>query len=165
MARAAMLDIDFYAAVEADATRNREVFVVVLVANIFAGVGSALATEASLALGALAGAVIGVVGWILWSGIALFVGTRFLGGTADLGEMARVVGFSFTPLLIGIIPWLGFVGAAWALVATVIAIREGLDVSTPKAIVAMVPGWAAWLILSVVVYATVGLQNGAGWPF
>jgi hypothetical protein len=160
-----MLDVDFYAEVESDPTRNREVAGVVLLANVLAGVGSAIATDASPFLGAVGGVVIGLVGWVLWSGIALFVGTRFLGGIADFGEMSRVIGFSFTPLVIGIIPWLGFIGAVWALVATVIAIREGLDVSTPRAVTAMVPGWAAWLILSILVYGILGLQNGAGWPF
>ena len=137
---------------------------IVVVANVLAGIGAALATGSPAYLGAVAGAITGLVGWIVWSVIALFIGTRFLGGTADFGQMARVIGFAFTPLVIGIIPWLGFVGAAWALLASVIAIREGLDVSTPRAIVAMLPGWFSWLLLSLIVQGAVGFSETNVWP-
>jgi hypothetical protein len=163
--RAALLDVDLYERVEHDATFNRQVVVIVLVASLLGGVGSAVAVDAYPPLGAIAGVFVGFVGWVAWSALALWVGTRFLGGTADFGEMARVIGFSFTPLMIGVVPWLGFVGAAWALVATVVAIREGLDVSTGRAFAAMVPGWIVWLLLSVLVYGALGLRSTPIWPF
>jgi hypothetical protein len=164
LVRAAFLDVDFYNEVEVDVSLNKQVTVVVVLANVLAGIGAALATGSPAYLGAIAGAITGLVGWIVWSAIALFIGTRFLGGTADFGQMARVIGFAFTPLVIGIIPWLGFVGAAWALLATVIAIREGLDVSTPRAIVAMLPGWFSWLLLSLIVQGAVGFSETSVWP-
>ncbi len=164
LVRAAFLDVDFYNEVEVDVSVNKQVTVIVVVANVLAGIGAALATGSPAYLGAVAGAITGLVGWIVWSVIALFIGTRFLGGTADFGQMARVIGFAFTPLVIGIIPWLGFVGAAWALLATVIAVREGLDVSTPRAIVAMLPGWFSWLLLSLIVQGAVGFSETNVWP-
>lgn len=159
-----MLDVGFYNQIESDRTATFPALIVVIAATALSGVGSAIATEANIGAGALGGAVTGVVGWFVWSAIALLVGRGVFAGTADLGEMLRVIGFSYAPLMIGVVPWLGFVGAAWALVAAVIAIREGLDFSSPKAIVTMVIGWAAWLLLSVVVHAVIEVEIGGGWP-
>ena len=162
--RAAMLDVEFYNEAEADPSLNRAAAVVVVLATALGGVGSAFATEVNIAAGAFAGAVTGVIGWLVWSAIALFIGRRLFAGTSDFGEMVRVIGFSYAPLAIGVIPWLGFVGAIWALVAAVIAIREGMDFSTPKAIATMVVGWVAWLTLTLVVQAVLDIEINGGWP-
>ncbi len=130
-----MLDVGFYNEVERDTRATLPAGIVVVIATGLGGIGSAIATEANLVLGMLGGALTGVIGWVVWSAIALLVGRGIFGGTADLGEMVRVIGFAYTPLAIGFIPWLGFVGAMWKLVAAVIAIREGLDFSTGKAVV------------------------------
>lgn len=154
--RAALLDVDFYNEAERDPGLDVQALLVVLFANVLGGIGSVIATEATdtngavaLALGAVAGAFTGVIGWLVWSAIANFAGTRFFGGTADFGEMRRVIGFSFAPLAIGVVPWLGFVGAAWTLIAAMIAVREGLDFSTQRAIATVVVGWGSWLLIAV----------------
>lgn len=160
-----MLDVGFYNEVEHDRSATVLALLVVIVATGLSGIGSAIAAESNVVLGSIGGAATGVIGWIVWSAIALQVGRRAFGGTADLGEMLRVIGFAFAPLAIGVIPWLGFVGALWTLVAAVIAIREGLDFSTGNAVVTMVAGWAVWLLLSLAVQAVIDVQIGAGWPF
>jgi hypothetical protein len=163
--RAVLLDVDFYNEAEHDSSLNRQSFVVVVVATLMSGVGSALATETNVLVGGLVGAVTGVVGWLVWSWLALVVGTRVFDGTADYGEMVRVIGFAFAPLAIGVIPWLGFVGAAWSLVAATIGIREGMDFSTKRAIATVAVGWAAWLLLSVIVQWLIGVTLMPSWPF
>ncbi len=160
-----MLDVEFYNDIEHDRSANVPAFLVVLVATGLSGFGSAIATEANPVLGILGGAVTGVIGWLVWSGVSLLVGRYAFGGTADFGEMIRVIGFAFAPLAIGVIPWLGFVGALWSLAAAVIAVREGLDFTTARAVVTMVVGWGTWLLLSVGVQAIIDVQIGAGWPF
>ena len=160
-----MLDVEFYNDVERDAGQTLPAAIVVVVVTGVSGIGSAIATDANVVLALLGGSLTGVLGWVVWSTIALFVGRNILGGTSDLGEMLRVIGFSYAPLVIGIIPWLGFVGALWALLAAVIAIREGMDFSTPKALVTTAVGWAAWLLLAVGVHAVIDIQIGGGWPF
>jgi hypothetical protein len=55
-----------------------------------------------------------------------------------------VLGFAQSPRVIGIIPLLGPVGSVWALVASVIAIREGQEFNTPRAIATAIVGWSAW---------------------
>lgn len=170
--RALLLDVDFYNDAEKDTSLELQAFLVVVVANLLGGIGSAVATDATdtdpavaIALGAFAGAVTGVVGWLVWSAIANWVGTRLFGGSADFGEMRRVIGFSFAPLAIGVIPWLGFVGAAWALVAAMIAVREGLDFSTQRAVATVVLGWGSWLVISVAAQVMLGLDLRVSLPF
>ena len=54
------------------------------------------------------GSLIGVIfGWLLWSAVTWFVGTRFFKGEADLGQMLRVIGFAYLPMLLSIIPCVG----------------------------------------------------------
>ena len=148
MMRAIKLDTDFYNPVERDASFTPQAFVVVVLANGLAGVGTAIAfSEVSLLGGVFGGIVAGLVNWVIWSALALFIGTRVFGGTADMGEMLRVLGFAQAPLVIGVIPYLGLIGSIWMVVASVVAVREGLDFSTGKAIGTVVLGWPAWLLL------------------
>lgn len=147
--RAARLDVSFYNEAERTPGWTGQAFAVVLIANLLAAVGTWIAFRSEF-LGTLASATIGaVVGWLVWSILALFIG-RALGGTSDLGEMLRVIGFAQAPRAIGIVPFLGFIGSIWALIASVIAIREGLDFTTGKAILTVVFGWLAWVALSFI---------------
>ena len=163
--RAMLLDVDFYNEAEQDRALLWSASAVVVVANLLNGIGSAVATDSNILLGALVGAMAGVLGWLIWSTIALVIGTRVFEGTSDYGEMLRVIGFANAPLAIGVIPWLGFVGAAWTLVASVIGIREGMDFDTKRAIGTMVGGWLSWLILTVAVQALIGITLTPSWPF
>ena len=49
--------------------------------------------------------------------------------------------------MIGVIPFLGPVAAVWVLVASVVAIREGLDFSTGRAVGTAIGGWLVWIVL------------------
>ena len=149
--RAALLDVEFYNRAEAEPGLDAQAAVTVALATALSGVGAAIATDANLLVGAAVGMLAGLVGWLIWAALALVVGTKAFGGTADYGEMRRVVGFALAPLAIGVIPWLGFVGAAWALVAATIGIREGMDFDTLRAVGTVIAGWVAWLVLSVAV--------------
>lgn len=165
--RAVLGDEDFYARVASDSSLMFQAFVVVVVANALDGLGASLATDASLILGAVVGMLTGVVGWLIWTGIAYLVGVRMFGGHADYREMLRVIGFSYAPLAIGVIPWLGFVGAAWALFAAVVAIRVSMEFSTRRAILTTGFGWAAWLGLAVLVNTFLDFDFAIRWanPF
>jgi hypothetical protein len=167
--RAAMLDVDFYNRAEADTSLNTQAAVVVVVANSLAGVGAAVAAEATsvreFGIAMLLGAVSGVVGWLVWAAVATLVGTRVFHGTSDFGEMRRVIGFAYAPLAIGVIPWLGFIGAAWVLLAAVVAIREGMDFSTKRSIATMITGWGAWMIITLGINIALGWDMRSSWPF
>lgn len=163
--RALMLDVDFYNEAEADRSMTVQALIVVVVATTLSGIGSAIATDASIIGGAIAGGLTGVVGWLLWSWIAMLVGTQVFGGSSDYGEMRRVIGFAYAPLAIGVIPWLGFVGAVWSLIAATIGIREGMDFSTKRAVVTVAIGWFAWLVLSILAQWVLGVELLPRLPF
>jgi hypothetical protein len=106
-----------------------------------------------------------VFGWLIWSLVAMIVGTRVFHGTSDFGQMRRVIWFAYAPLAIGVVPWLGFIGAAWVLVAAVIAIREGMEFSTKRSIATMALGWGAWLAVTLMINVLFDLEMRSGWPF
>ncbi len=162
---AILLDAEFYNRAEHDRSLTKQAAAVVVVATTMSGVGSAIAVESNVFAGAAVGLIGGLVGWFLWSALALVIGTKLFSGTSDLGEMLRVVGFSFAPLAIGVVPWLGLVGAVWALVAAIIGVREGMDFSTKRAVFTMAIGWAVWLALSIGFQALLGLDISPTFPF
>ncbi|MDQ3782988.1 MAG: hypothetical protein M3349_08650 [Actinomycetota bacterium] len=68
--------------------------------------------------------------------------------------MLRVIGFAQAPLALSVVPVVGaLVGSIWALIAGVVAIREGQDFTTGKAIGTVIIGWIAYLVLRTVVFA------------
>lgn len=162
---AASLDTDFYNRAEVDTHLDLQALTVVVVANGLAGVGSSIATDANILIGVGLGIVSGVVGWLIWSLVAMWVGTRVLKGSSDFGQMRRVIGFAYAPLAIGVIPWLGVIGALWVLVASVIAIREGMNFSTKRSIATMAIGWGAWFGTSLVINGLLGLEMRTGFFF
>lgn len=168
--RAAMLDINLYEEVEADTSLTQEALMVVILVSIAGGIGSFLAGLiggsgiTAAVIGLIVGVVMGVVGYYIWAYITYFVGTNLFGGTADVGELLRTLGYASGPRVLGVlafIPCLGalasLAGAVWALVTGVIAVRQALDFDTGKAIITVIIGWVIVLIITVVVMAVLGL--------
>jgi hypothetical protein len=160
-----LLDEEFYSEVAEDESLIGQAAVVVVVANLLGGIGTAFATESSVLVGAAVGIVAGVLGWLVWSGVAYVIGVRVFGGESDYREMLRVIGFAYAPLAIGVVPWLGFVGAGWALFAAIVAVRESMEFSTQKSIATTAVGWAAWLGTAVLLNALVGWDLMISLPF
>lgn len=161
-----MLDLDFYNEAEVDRSLTGQATVIVVVATAFGGVGSAIAQEdASVIAGVVGGVIAGVIGWLLWSLASWLIGTRVFDGDATFGAMVRVIGFAFAPFVIGVIPWLGFPAAIWVFIATIVAFREGLDISTARALGTMAVGWGLWLGSTVLLNLLLDLQLNARWPF
>ncbi len=179
MIRAAALDLEFYNRAEHTTGLTRQAFVVVVLANALAAVGSWIGYENTqdvfgadiwesirgwLGIGDFpmpgeggifvmvgVGILLAIIGWIVWAVITWWIGGRIFKGTTDVGEMLRVLGFAQAPRVIGVIPFLGPVAAVWVLVASVVAIREGLDFSTGRAIGTAIGGWLVWFALQQLV--------------
>ncbi len=168
MRRAVMLDRTLYEEVEHDQTLNQQALLIVIIVAVASGIsallGGIIGGQVGRAfLGALVSVVIGVVNYYIWSYVTLFVGTSFFGGTADVGEMLRVLGYAHTPQLLsllGFIPCVGWVislaALVLSLVAAVIAIREALDFDTGKAVVTAIIGWVIIVIINVVIRMVLG---------
>jgi hypothetical protein len=167
--RAAMLDVDFYEEVEADTSLNGEALMVVILVSVAGGIGSFIGgvikeNIGSAFLSLVITVLLGVVNYYIWAYVTYFVGTNLFDGTADPGEMLRVLGYASGPRLLsvlGFIPCIGalisLAGAVWALVAGVIAVRQALDFDTTKAVLTCIIGWVIVLIISFAVSMALGV--------
>jgi len=147
--RASKLDSKVFEEVEADYGAMAQAVGIVVLSSIAAGIGT-------FSTGGIGGIVFGfiaaLVGWLVWSFLTYYIGTRLLPEPetkADYGELLRTIGFASSPGLIrvlGLIPWISnivfIVAGIWMLVAMVIAVRQALDYkSTLRAIGVCIIGW------------------------
>jgi hypothetical protein len=180
------LDKATFADVEQDQTATTQAAMVVVLVAILAGIGAAIGAvmfnrtmpgvieslESSLGdtfnsvlapqmspIGAFINAALGaVVAWLIWSALTYFVGTKLFNGTADMGEMMRVIGFAQAPRLLsvlGFIPCLGpllsFAGWVWALAASFVGIREGLDLDSGKTLLTILVAFIGAIVVNFLI--------------
>jgi hypothetical protein len=146
------LDVETFEEIEHNTSLTLPAAIIVLLVSLVSGIGNGLFNgfvHRSFISGFL-GSLIGVLlGWLLWSAVTWFVGTRFFKGEADLGQMLRVIGFAYTPMILSIIPCVGgLIGIVWAIAAGFIAIRQGLDLDDTKAFFTVVLGALAYILLT-----------------
>jgi hypothetical protein len=147
--RALKLDADLYEEVEHDSQYLPEAALIVVATSLLAGFGGWI--SGGFVSGFISLVLTGLLGWFVWSGVTLIVGTRIFGGTANYGEMLRVLGYANAPLALAIVPWVGvLVGSLWALVASIVALRQGLDFTLGKAIGTAIVGWIVLFIVRAV---------------
>ncbi len=170
MIQAAKLNVDFYNAVEHDESKTSEALQVVIIAAIASAIGTGLGgifTHGFTAgiFAALFGLLWVLAGYYLWSYLTFYIGVKLFQGEAEVGEVLRTFGYAQSPRVLGVfsfIPCIGwlisFAASIWALVASIIAIREAMDFDTGKAVLTTV---IAWLIMTVV-FATLGMLFGIG---
>jgi hypothetical protein len=107
MIGAATLNVDTFEEVEADKTATGQAAVVVAMVAVATAVG----TSGHGIGAALISPLAAIIGWFVWAGITLFIGTKLFGGTADWGEMLRTLGFASAPgilFLVAALPLVGF---------------------------------------------------------
>jgi hypothetical protein len=130
-----------------------------LLGSAFAGDMSGMG---STFLSLIIGFVLTFVNWFIWSAVTYFVGTSLFNGTADMGEMLRVIGFAYAPRILVIIPCIGWiVGLIWSLIAGVIGIREALDFDTGKAIATALIGWIIIFVIQIIL-SVIGIGGAIG---
>ncbi len=149
MKGAALLDIPTYEEVEHDLHATGQAAGVVALSAAASAIGS-------IGHGGFAvfgGLVWAFIGWIAWSGVTFFIGTRLFEAEATWGEVLRTVGFAQAPgvlAVLGILPLLGgLVRLAlffWILATVIVGLRQALDVSTGKAVATAVIGWLVVVI-------------------
>ena len=163
MMRAARLDSTVYEEVEANTQLTSQAATVVVIVALCQGIGGAIAVamgrqgDAGGAIGALLGGLVAaLLGWVIWSYITYFIGTKVFNGTATPGEMLRTLGFAQTPGVLGILGFIPFLGvliglaaSTLTLIAGIQAIRQALDFTTGKAILTAIVGWIALIALTI----------------
>ncbi len=151
--RAVSFDAKFFQDLRTNTGLTQEAFYIVVAVAVLSAIGALW----SGLLAMLVTAVMVVVGYFIWTYVALWVGQRFYNVNADISQVQRAFGYAYAPQLLsvlGIIPCLGglvgLVGAIWSLALGVFAIRESMQLDTTKAIVVTIIGWAIILVISLV---------------
>lgn len=156
------LDSETFEEIEHDQSATTQAAMVVLAVALLSAVGGLIGAaigEGNLIMAFISPIISTFAGWLIWSAVLYFVGTSFFGGQADIGEMLRVVGFAYAPMVLGIIPCFGWIlGLVWTLAALVVAVRQGLDVETGKALIIGVIGFILVVILNLIVGSLLGVS-------
>ena len=155
------LDATTFEDVEADRTATRQAMLVVVLASIGAGMGSAgIGDQAPRAI--VYGTAAALLAWASWAGLIYYLGTRVLPESttrADLGEVLRTLGFAAAPGMFrafevfGGTRWFVLpVTGLWMVVAMTIGVRQALDYSsTGRAIGLALLGWGISVGVAIVV--------------
>jgi hypothetical protein len=166
MLGAAMLDVSVYEEVEHDQSATGQAAGVVAIVAACAALGQIGHGGRGIA-GAL---VTAFMAWLIVSALTYFVGTRLFGGTADMGEMLRTIGFAQAPGVLLIAAGLPLIGAlvalavgVWRMVTSVVAIRQAMDFDTGKAIATSIIAWlVVWgLVIAMAVFVFGAILTGA----
>ena len=164
------LDANTFEDIERDPTSIGQAVGVVLLSAVAAGIGSIYAGGLT---GIVFACIASIIGYLVWSAIVWVVGTKVMpepATKADFPETFRVLGFAAAPGLanvlqiIGIIPLIGwlialcisFLVTIWMIAAMVVAVRQVLDYSsTGKAVVVVIIGFIAYLIMWALIMAPI----------
>ena len=173
MIGAAMLKASVFEEIEADRSALPQAIVIVVLVTIFGIIGSVLSgiiggeeqSATGIAWAVSNGVLFGLLRWVLWVTVILFVGGVMLKVSetqTDWAEMGRIVGFAYTPgllILLSFIPvvggLIGLVAFIWTVVAVIVGIKHALDfegtgravlVAVISAVIAAIP----LLILAII---------------
>ena len=171
MAGAMTADVRTFEEIEKDPAALGQAVTVIVIAALAAFLGNIFRHGLG---GGLAGLIVTLIGYAVWTGIVILVGTKLMpepSTRADFAEGFRVIGFAASPgvfNILAIIPFLGwlisFIVSLWMLVIMVVAVRSVLDyTSTARAVVVCLIGLAVYCILYVMIllpYLTARLVLG-----
>jgi len=154
------LDVPTFEEIEHDTNATSQAAIIVAIVAFLSAIGSGLmaAYNQTGFLGSFIGTLIWTfVGWFLWALVSWFVGTKFFGGQATIDEMLRVIGFSYSPQFLAVIPCVGgIIGGIWSLIAGFIGVRQGLDLDNTKAFLTILIGFLFFIAGSLVINMIVG---------
>lgn len=131
--------------------------VIVAVTGAAAGVGAGIDTDV-FSEGFVGGAATEIAGWVLWTLVTFWVGTRVFSATTTVGEAARTIGFAYGPgvlLAFAFVPEVGpiivFVVTIWRWLAVFVALNVAFDINPLytllTALISVVPRVAlGWVI-------------------
>jgi len=113
------------------------------------------------AVGAIVSAMVGGILGVFVGGIILHIFVFIVGGRNGAQQTIKAVIYGYTPnLLIGWIPVVGAIGMLWSLVLEIVGIREYHEISTVKAILAVILPVIILAIIAVVLLGAFLLSMG-----
>ena len=142
--------------IEADKHANLQALAIVVTASLAAGLGGGFSGGP---VGMVRETIGAVVGWVMWAGVTYVLGARLMpepNTRTDMGELLRVIGYSYAPSVFALFAGLPLVGYGirmvvdfWLLATTVLAVRQALDYkSTLRAFAVVLIGWLFFVTIS-----------------
>lgn len=152
--RALALDASVFRLLAEDRHGLGLALLVVALAGLSEGIGQSIVlflnriTPRRFLLSLLLSAATHAVGYLFWAATIWFVGMRLFGREEEFVVVARSVGLAYAPQLFGffvLTPYLGSLFAliidVWTLLATVVAIHAGLELTLWQAVACSGVGW------------------------
>lgn len=152
--RALILDPSVYRLLAENGQGLGIALLVVALAGLSEGVGQSIVlfinriTPRRFVLSLLLSAATHSVGYLFWAASIWLVGMRLFGRSEEFAVVARSVGLAYAPQLFGffvLTPYLGSLFAliidVWTLLATVVAIHAGLELTLWQAVACSGVGW------------------------
>jgi hypothetical protein len=169
------LDATVFEEVEHDEEAMGQAFWVVVLAALAQGLGAIQAPSIPSLIGALFGlSLVGILGWVIGTAVIWLIGVKLMQCTSDFAELMRTIGFASAPkilMMFGVLPmgWWGTMMLAilvsiLSIVATVIAVRQALDVPTGRAVlvcvIAAIVGFAFAVTIGTLLGVGMGVMGG-----
>ncbi len=151
LTRALKLDSAVYSEVAEDPGGTTQALIVTAAAFAIGG----LTGEGNFFGNVIGGAVAGIVGLIIWSGVVLLLGKLF-SGQATYTQLLRGIGLTAAPVALSVIPFLGFLGLVYSLIMQVRAVKELHKISDGAAVVVVLIPWIIFTILAVIIAVAIG---------
>ncbi len=151
LTRALKLDSAVYSEVAEDPAGTTQALIVTAAAFAIGG----LTGEGNFLGNVIGGAVAGIVGLIIWSGVVLLLGKLF-SGQATYTQLLRGIGLTAAPVALSVIPFLGFLGLVYSLIMQVRAVKELHKISDGAAVVVVLIPWIIFTILAVIIAVAIG---------
>ena len=157
-----------YEEVEADEKATGEAAFIIVATSLLSGAVNGVVTGAS---SGFFGALGSFLGWVFYAWVAYIVGVRLFPGRetkSSWGEVARTLGYANTPrflIIFELVPGLQAITRTvvglWVLVATIVALRSALDISTGRAIwIAIASAIAQVIVIAVALSLAAGFFSG-----
>ena len=138
-----------YLEVEADTSANWQAGLVVVLVSAVTGAGIFLSGIGPAGTtGLILGSIFAALGWLVWAGTIVLLGTSYLGAPqteGDWGGLPRALGFAQSPGLLRILCFIPFLGKwfflvvlIWQIATTVMAVRQSLDFTSTSRIISVV---------------------------
>lgn len=116
---------------------------------------SGISSDTNLIAGIVGGAIFGVIGLFVWTGL-VFVTGKLFGGKAPFIKLVRPIGYAAAPFAIGIIPFLGLIGLVYSLVIQIRAVREVNEVGDGSAVATVLLPFGVLLVIGILLALLVG---------
>ena len=124
------------------------------VSALAAAIGG-ISGDAGVVNGIIVGAISGVVGLFIWTGL-VFVAGKLFGGKAPYINLVRPIGYASAPFALSIIPFLGIIGLAYSLVIQIRAVREVNEVGDGSAVATVLLPFGIIFIIAVLLAIAIG---------